>query len=65
MTGPHDSVLGRRKDRVLSMFISQLPAHFDVAKGDVRLNAILVKVDSRTGFARSIARVSVRQEELL
>ena len=38
MTGPHDSILGRRYDRVLSATLTCVPAHFDVATGDPRLN---------------------------
>jgi hypothetical protein len=59
MTGPHDSVLGRMKDRVLSTMISGVPSPFDVAEGDARLNGIVVSVDSLTGRALSIERVRV------
>ena len=41
MTGPHDSILGRRYDRVLSATLTCVPAHFDVATGDPRLNGAL------------------------
>ncbi len=37
MCGPYDSVLGRRKDRVLKHMTTAMPAPFDVAVGDVRL----------------------------
>ena len=37
MTGPYDSVLGRRKDRVLAHMTTAMPHPFDVASGDVRL----------------------------
>jgi metallophosphoesterase (TIGR00282 family) len=59
MTGPHDSVLGRRKDRVLQTLTTGMPTPFDVASGDIRLNGILVKVDGETGRAHHIERVSV------
>ena len=59
MTGPHDGVLGRRKDRVLKVSITTLPAPFDVAAGDVRMNAVLAKVESDTGKALHIERVCV------
>ncbi|MGO9466329.1 MAG: YmdB family metallophosphoesterase [Isosphaeraceae bacterium] len=63
MTGPHDSILGRRYDRVLSATMSCVPAHFDVATGDPRLNGALVTVDPVTGHALSISRISIGQEE--
>ncbi len=59
MTGPHDGVLGRRKERVLKAAITGLPAPFDVAAGDVRLNAVLVRAESDTGKALHIERLSV------
>lgn len=60
MTGPYDSVLGRMKDRVLSAMITGVPAKFDVAAGDPRLSGVLVTVDSNTGKAKAIERVSCR-----
>lgn len=62
MTGPHDGVLGRRADRVLAAFLTQMPQKFDVADGDVRLHAVLVTVDPASGRAQSIERISLREE---
>ena len=65
MTGPHDSILGRRYDRVLSSTLSRVPAHFDVATGDPRLNGALVTHRSgRRGKALAISRVSLNQEDV-
>jgi 2',3'-cyclic-nucleotide 2'-phosphodiesterase len=64
MTGPHDSILGRRYDRVLSSTLSLVPAHFDVATGDPRLNGALVSIDRETGKALSISRVNLSQEDV-
>jgi 2',3'-cyclic-nucleotide 2'-phosphodiesterase len=63
MTGPHDSILGRRYDRVLSVTLSGVPAYFDVATGDPRLNGALVTIDPETGRALSISRVSINQDQ--
>jgi metallophosphoesterase (TIGR00282 family) len=63
MTGPHDSILGRRYDRVLSATVSFVPHYFEVATGDPRLNGALVDVDPETGRALSIRRVAINQEE--
>lgn len=57
MTGPHDSILGRRIDRVLSAAVSFVPTPFDVATGDVRLCGAAVDVDAATGKATAIRRV--------
>ena len=37
MTGPHESILGRRIDRVMETTRTFRPTHFEVATGDVRL----------------------------
>jgi metallophosphoesterase (TIGR00282 family) len=63
MTGPHDSVLGRRYDRVLAATLTFVPHYYDVATGDPRLNAALVEVDPETGKALSIRRVAINQDE--
>jgi 2',3'-cyclic-nucleotide 2'-phosphodiesterase len=60
MTGPYESILGRRVDRVLSHALDFVPAAFDVATGDPRLAGAIVEVDAETGHAVAIRRVMVR-----
>ena len=59
MCGPYDSVLGRRKDRVLKFMTTNMPAPFEVATGDVRLCGAIAEIDTDTGKAVSIERVEV------
>ena len=59
MTGPHDSILGRKTENVLKSFRTQMPYPFEVATGDIRLNAILVTVDSSSKSAERIERVRI------
>ena len=63
MTGPYDSILGRRYDRVLASTLTAVPHHYDVATGDPRLCGAVVEVDPVSGRALSIRRVSVDQAE--
>ncbi len=63
MTGPHESILGRRIDRVLETTLTFQPTHFDVATGDVRLSGTLVDCDSDSGRATAIRRLMVTQAE--
>ena len=65
MTGPYESVLGRRIDRVLRATITQMPFPFDVSKHDVRLCGAVVAFDEQSGRAESIERVVVREDETL
>ena len=57
MTGPYDSVIGVEKRAVIEKFLSQVPARFDVAKGDVRLSAVLIEANPKNGRALSIQRI--------
>src|SRR5690242_1961352 len=59
MCGPYDSVLGRRKDRVVKYMTTNMPQPFDVATGDVRLCGALAEIDTETGRALSIERIEV------
>lgn len=61
MTGPFDSVIGRKKEQVLTRFITQMPVRFEMADGDIQLHGAIIDVDEKTGKANSIKRV---QEKL-
>lgn len=63
MTGPYDSILGRRYDRVLETTRTFNPTHFEVATGDVRLCGSIVDLDPATGRATAIRRLSVNEAE--
>ena len=56
MTGPYESIIGMRADKVLKRFLLQTPAPFEVAKRDVRLAAAVVDIDEMTGHALAIKR---------
>lgn len=60
MTGPHDSIIGMRKEGVLQRLRIQLPVRFEPAEGDVRMNGLLVEADPAAGRALSVSRVSYR-----
>jgi len=61
MTGAFDSVIGVKKKKAIERFSTQIPGRLDVAKNDVRLNAVLVKADT-SGRALSILRMEERLE---
>lgn len=64
MTGPYDSVIGRRCDRVLHTTITFEPTAFDVATGDPRVSGALIDVDESTGRARAIELVHLDKGEI-
>jgi calcineurin-like phosphoesterase len=64
MTGPFESIIGRRIDRVMETTLTSRPTEFDVATEDVRLCGAVVTLDSETGRATAIERLCVREAEL-
>ncbi|HEX4697324.1 MAG TPA: TIGR00282 family metallophosphoesterase [Candidatus Udaeobacter sp.] len=57
MCGPVHSILGRVIDPITNRFVSNLPASFPVAGGEVRLRGALVEIDETTGRAMRITRI--------
>jgi metallophosphoesterase (TIGR00282 family) len=57
MTGPLDSVIGRRVEDVLERFLTAVPTRFEVAESNVQLQGAIVDVDQNTGKANSIIRI--------
>jgi 2',3'-cyclic-nucleotide 2'-phosphodiesterase len=62
MTGGIDSVIGVKKEEAITKFLTQLPAKFDVAKNNLRLNGVVVAVDETSGQAVSIERINISCE---
>jgi calcineurin-like phosphoesterase len=59
MTGPHESILGRRIDRVMETTRTFRPTQFEVASDDVRIHGTIVDADPETGRATAIRRLVV------
>jgi len=57
MTGPYESVIGVKKELVINRFLTNMPARFEAASGDVRLCAVVIDCDESSGKARSIKRI--------
>jgi len=57
MTGPYESVIGIKKEIILDKFLTNMPARFEPATGDVRLCAVIVDCNEATGKASGIERV--------
>jgi metallophosphoesterase (TIGR00282 family) len=64
MTGPHDSVIGVEIEPALGRFLNGMPARFETATANPRLNAVLVEADEQTGLATEIERLSYSLDEL-
>ena len=56
--GPHESVIGREIEPVVKKFLTLQPQRFAVATGDVKLQGVIIEINSHTGKAEKIQRVS-------
>lgn len=57
MTGPYDGVIGVKKELVVNKFLNGMPVRFEPATGDVRLCAVVIDCDEKTGQARDVKRL--------
>ena len=60
MTGPRESVLGRRKEDVLEKFIANVPVRFNLSENKVVMQGVVMDIDEISGQAQSIKRVSLK-----
>src|SRR3954467_6023816 len=64
MTGPFESIIGRRIDRVMETTLTGRPTEFDVATADVRLCGSIVTADPETGRAPAVERLCITEADL-
>lgn len=57
MTGPIEGIIGVRKEEVIERFLCQMPRKFEVAKGTVSFEAVVIEVNRDTGTSTSIQRI--------
>jgi len=62
MTGPHDSIIGVRKEQAIKKFLNLLPTRFEPAVGDTKLQGVLLDIDETNGRCRHIERLSIPLE---
>ncbi len=63
MTGPRDSIIGMKKEKVIERFLHGRPVSFEAAKKDCWMQGVIVDVDEQSGEATAIQRVSTPLEE--
>ena len=59
MTGPHDSIIGIKKEIALQRFLTQMPQRFTIASGDLWLNAVVIRCEAKSGLAEGIERIRI------
>ena len=58
MAGPTDSIIGDEPEAVMQRFLTMMPHPLSVGKGEPMLDAILLDIDSSSGRATAIERVT-------
>jgi metallophosphoesterase (TIGR00282 family) len=64
MTGPYESIIGRRIEPVMEVTRTFFPEHFDVATGDVRLLGAIVDIDPTTRRATAITPLALTEAQV-
>ncbi|MFH1626230.1 MAG: TIGR00282 family metallophosphoesterase [Pseudomonadota bacterium] len=59
MTGAMDSVIGMKKEMMIERFLTRRPQKFEVAKRDIKLNAVIIDIDPQTGKSDGIKRLTM------
>jgi 2',3'-cyclic-nucleotide 2'-phosphodiesterase len=69
MSGPHEGIIGMERAAIIKKFMDGLPARFEVASGDVQMNAVVIETvddgprnDAGRLRAKSIARLRLRAD---
>jgi metallophosphoesterase (TIGR00282 family) len=63
MTGPFDSVIGIEKELAISKFLTQRPIKFETANNNIKLQAVLLSIDDKTGKAQNIHTLTINEEQ--
>ena len=59
MTGVIDSVLGVKTDIIINKFRTKMPARFDLADGDCRLEGVIFDIDDGSGKCKSAESIRI------
>jgi calcineurin-like phosphoesterase len=58
MVGALDSVIGMQKEPIIERFLTQMPHRFEpVREGKGIFNAVVLKIDKKTGMPTEIKRI--------
>ena len=63
MSGPHESILGRKIERVMEATLSFRPIPFDVATDNVQISGVIIDVEPKTGRSSGIRRIKITEAD--
>jgi metallophosphoesterase (TIGR00282 family) len=59
MTGPVNSVIGVKKEIIISKFLTNIHQKFEISDNPINLNGIILTIDDKTHKATAIERISI------
>ncbi len=62
MCGGRDSVIGMKREIAIDRFLTLMPIRFEVAKGAIMINGVMVDIDKKTGKAIRVERIWEEKE---
>ncbi len=63
MSGPHESILGRKIEKVMEATLTFRPVPFDVATEDVQISGVVIEVEPKTGRSCGIRRIKITEAD--
>ncbi len=57
LTGAVDSILGMKPDKMIEKMIESLPVRYEVGTGEVKMEAIFIKIDENTNSVSQIMKI--------
>jgi calcineurin-like phosphoesterase len=58
MTGPYEGIIGVKREIIIDKFLTHMPVKFEVAKGKLQFNAVILEIDEKSGKTLNIQRIS-------
>lgn len=60
MTGPSQSVIGIKTEMAIERFLKQIPFRFEIARGPLQFNGVIIEIDPEKGTATGIQRLQMK-----
>lgn len=64
MTGPHNSVIGIKYEKVIEHYLRGIKVRFEPASENIRVQGVFITINARDGHATNIERVDIPVQEL-
>ncbi|MDY6915292.1 MAG: TIGR00282 family metallophosphoesterase [Candidatus Cloacimonadota bacterium] len=63
MTGPHDSIIGIKKEIILEKMLSGMPKRYEVSYSGLQINGVIIEFNEQNGEASNITRIRRKYDD--